>query len=72
MTMSRKKLLKAKNDPDCLGINYRIPWKMLVKKDYKKLSDLLTSPGYDDLDCNTHINIQKILDQYPDPHERLN
>ena len=72
MTMSRKKLLKAKNDPDCLGINYRIPWKMLVKKDYKKLSDLLTSSGYSKIDFNTHNNIQKILDKYPDPNERLN
>ncbi len=45
---------------------------MLVKKDYKKLSDLLTSSGYSKIDFNTHNNIQKILDKYPDPNERLN
>jgi len=72
MTMSRKQLLKLKNDPRALGVTYRVPWGMLVKEDHKKLSDLLTSPGYGDLNFNTHNNIQKILDQYPDPNERLN
>ena len=39
MTMSRKQLLKAKNDPNCMGVTYRIPWGKLVEEDNKKLSD---------------------------------
>ena len=72
MTMSRKKILKAKNDPNCAGVIYRIPWGRLVKEDNKELSDLLVSPGYSKMDHNTHQSIQRILDKYPDPNERLN
>ena len=72
MTMSRKKLLKAKNDPNCAGVIYRIPWGRLVKEDNKELSDLLVSPGYSKMDHNTHQSIKRILDKYPDPNERLN
>ena len=70
--MSKKQFLKAKKVPNCMGITYRIPWGKLVEEDNKKLSDLLTSSGYSKMDFNTHNNIQKILDKYPDPKERLN
>ena len=66
MTMSRKKILKAKNDPNCAGVIYRIPWGRLVKEDNKELSDLLVSPGYSKMDLNTHKNIQGILKKYPE------
>ena len=36
--MSKKQFLKAKKDPNCMGITYRIPWGKLVEEDNKKLS----------------------------------
>tara|TARA_R100000687_G_scaffold79259_1_gene73363 strand:+ start:402 stop:635 length:234 start_codon:yes stop_codon:yes gene_type:complete len=65
-------LLEVKKDPNCKGVIYRIPWGKFVDKDKKQLSDLLTSPGYAEMNFNTHYNIKKILNKYPDPNERLN
>ena len=70
--MNKKQFLKAKNDPNCVGVTYRIPWGKLVKEDTKKIADLLVSPGYSKMNTVTHKNIEKILDKYPDPNERPN
>ena len=64
--MNKSQFLRAKNDPNCLGVTYRIPWGKLVKEDKKKLSDLLVSPGYSKMNIVTHKSIQGILDNYPD------
>ena len=65
-------LLEVKKDPNCKGVIYRIPWGKFLDKDKKQLSDLLTSPGYAEMNFNVHYNIKKILHKYPDPNERFN
>ena len=64
--MNKKQFIKAKGDPNCLGVTYRVPWGILVKEDKEKLSGLLCSPGYTKMDLNTHKNIQGILKKYPE------
>ena len=63
-TMNKNQFLRAKNDTNCLGIIYRIPWGKLVKEDKKNLSNLLVSPGYSKMNIVTHKSINGILDKY--------
>jgi len=61
---AKQRLLKLKNDPNCVGITYRIPWTNLVYGDKEKISNLLCSPGYSKKDVDTHANIESILGKY--------
>ena len=67
MTLDKQKFLEFANDPNCVGIGgHMIPWGKLVKEDFKKLSDLLCSPGHSKMDIATHESIQGILEKYSD------
>ena len=74
--LSKQKLthffVEVKKDPNCKGVTYRIPWGQIVDKDKNQLRDLLCTSGYAGMNFNVHNNIQKILNKYPGPHERLN
>jgi hypothetical protein len=66
--MNRKQLEKFLNDPMCSGVMHRINWGRLTPEDKELVSNLLCSSDLND-NVENHIQIQKILDQYPTDEE---
>ena len=63
--MNKKQLEKFLKDPMCSGMMHRINWGRLTPDDKELVSNLLCSSDLND-NVENHIQIQNILDQYPD------